>query len=120
MKKQAEDIARARSRRGADFAELATKYSEDEASKTQGRRPRLLRQGQMVPEFDEVAFSLQPGQISDLVKTQFGYHIIKVTDKKPATTQVARRGARADRGSAQVGARADRGAADRGRRRRAA
>jgi len=41
----------------------------------------------MVPEFDAVAFTLQPGQISDVVKTQFGYHIIKLTDKKTGTTR---------------------------------
>src|SRR4029079_17639473 len=43
--------------------------------------------GRMIPEFDQVAFSLQPGQTSDVVKTSYGYHIIKLGDKKPGTTK---------------------------------
>ena len=84
VKKQAEDLL-AKVKGGADFAELATKYSEDEASKAKGGDLDYFPKGQMVPEFDKVAFSLPPGQTSDLVKTQFGYHIIKVTDRKPAS-----------------------------------
>ena len=79
--------ARARSRPGADFAELAKKYSQDEDSAKKGGDLDFFAKGRMVPEFDQVAFSMQPGQISDLVKSQFGYHIIKVTDKKPAATK---------------------------------
>jgi peptidyl-prolyl cis-trans isomerase D len=84
VKKQAEDLL-AKVKGGADFAKLATQYSEDEGSKTKGGDLDFFPKGQMVPEFDSVAFSLQPGQISDVVKSQFGYHIIKVTDKKPAS-----------------------------------
>ena len=59
--------------------------SEDEASAKNGGDLDYFGRGRMVPEFDQVAFAMEPGQISDLVKTQFGYHIIKLVDKKPAT-----------------------------------
>ncbi|MFL6279211.1 MAG: peptidyl-prolyl cis-trans isomerase [Vicinamibacterales bacterium] len=86
VKKQAEDLL-AKVKAGADFAKLATEYSEDEGSKVKGGDLDFFGKGRMVPEFDKVAFSMKPGEISDLVKSQFGYHIIKVTDKKPATTK---------------------------------
>jgi peptidyl-prolyl cis-trans isomerase D len=72
---------------GADFADLARKNSEDEGTAKNGGDLDYFARGRMVPEFDEVAFTLQPGQMSDLVKTQFGYHIIKVVDKKAGTTR---------------------------------
>ena len=84
VKKEAEDLL-AKAKAGADFAELAKKYSEDDSNKDKGGDLGFFPKGQMVPEFDTVAFSMQPGQISDLVKTQFGYHIIKMVEKKPAT-----------------------------------
>ena len=69
---------------GADFAGLATKYSEDESNASKGGDLDYFGRGRMVPEFDTAAFALAPGEISDLVKTPFGYHIIKITDRKPA------------------------------------
>jgi peptidyl-prolyl cis-trans isomerase D len=71
---------------GADFAALAKQYSEDD-SKTQGGDLGFFPREKMVKEFSDVAFTLAPGQISDVVKSQFGYHIIKVTDKKAAATK---------------------------------
>jgi len=68
---------------GADFAALAGKESEDEQSKAQGGDLDYFGRGRMVKEFEEVAFGLPVGQVSDLVKSSFGFHIIKVTDKKP-------------------------------------
>ena len=71
-----------RAKAGEDFAKLAQQYSQD-GSAAQGGDLNFFPRGQMVPEFSNVAFSLKPGQISDVVTTQFGYHIIKVTDRKP-------------------------------------
>jgi peptidyl-prolyl cis-trans isomerase D len=84
VKKQADDIA-AKAKAGADFAALAKQYSEDESNNTKGGDLDFFGRNQMVPEFDKVAFSLQPGQVSDAFKTSFGYHIVKVTDKRAAT-----------------------------------
>lgn len=86
VKAQAEQILK-QARAGADFAELAKKYSEDDSNKANGGDLDYFGRGRMVPEFDQVAFSLEPGAISDVVKTQFGYHIIKLVDKKAATTR---------------------------------
>lgn len=67
---------------GADFAALAKEKSKC-PSKDQGGELGLLSKGQTVPEFEAAAFALQPGQLSGVVKTQFGYHIIRVTEKQP-------------------------------------
>lgn len=82
-KAKAEDLLK-QIKGGANFAELATKNSDDPGSKTQGGELGWLDRGRTVPEFDKVAFSLAPGQTSDVIKTQFGYHILQVEDKKTA------------------------------------
>jgi len=80
--KQIEDILK-RARAGEDFAKLAKEYSEDPGSKEQGGEYTFPR-GKMVPEFEAAAFSLKTNQVSDIVTTQFGYHIIKLSEKLPA------------------------------------
>lgn len=67
---------------GKDFATLAKSHSDDAGSKDNGGDLGYFKKGQMIPEFDKVAFQLKTGEISDLVKTKYGYHIIKVEEKR--------------------------------------
>ncbi len=83
--KKAEEIL-FRARAGEDFSTLATTYSED-PSKAQGGDLGTFARGRMVKEFDDAVFSMQPNTISDVVTTQFGYHIIKLEKILPAVTQ---------------------------------
>jgi foldase protein PrsA len=81
-KKQMEDILK-QAKSGADFGELAKKYSEDPGSKDKGGEYTFGR-GKMMKEFEDTAFSLKTNEISDIIETSYGYHIIKLSEKIPA------------------------------------
>ena len=83
VRAQAEQVLK-EAKSGADFAALAKKYSQDETNAQQGGDLDYFGRGRMVGAFETAAFAMSPGDISDLVKTEFGYHIIKLTDRKPA------------------------------------
>ena len=85
IKKKAEDVLN-KAKHGAKFADLAKQYSEDTTKDKGGDLDWIVR-GQTVPEFEAAAFSLPKGAISDLVKTQYGFHIIEVIDRETARTQ---------------------------------
>ena len=85
-RQKAEDILK-QLHNGGNFAELAKKNSDDPGSKEQGGELGFIKHGVTVPEFDKAAFALQPGQISDLVRTKFGYHIIQAEEKQTAHTR---------------------------------
>lgn len=72
---------------GKDFAALAKQYSDDPGSGAQGGDLGYFQRGQMVPPFEEAAFALPVGQTSELVTSDFGFHIIRVTDRQPGRTQ---------------------------------
>ncbi len=83
----AEDVLKNAKAPGADFAALAKQYSEDDSNNMNGGDLDYFGRGRMVPEFDQAAFAMKTGEISNLVKTSFGFHIIKVVDSKPDTTR---------------------------------
>jgi peptidyl-prolyl cis-trans isomerase D len=85
IKKKAEDVLE-KAKHGGKFADLAKQYSED-TTKDKGGDLGWIVRGQTVPEFEAAAFSLPKGSISDLVKTQYGFHIIQVNDRQTARTQ---------------------------------
>lgn len=75
------DTIMAKLKAGEDFAELAKEYSDDTGTKDKGGDLGFFERRMMVQQFDEAAFNLEPGQISDVVETQFGYHIIKLLER---------------------------------------
>lgn len=72
---------------GADFARLAQEHSQDQTNADKGGDLGFFSRGRMVPEFERVAFSMEPGQLSGLVRTSFGFHLIKVTDVRRIDTR---------------------------------
>ena len=79
-KKKAEEVLK-KAKSGEEFSELAKEYSDDKGSAENGGDLGYFTKGQMVQPFEEAAFSLKPGEISGIVESEYGYHIIKVYDK---------------------------------------
>jgi peptidyl-prolyl cis-trans isomerase D len=84
-KAKAQDVLKQAQAKGADFAKLAAKYSDDPSNKLQGGDLGTFGRGQMVKPFEDAVFAMKPGQIS-IVETQFGYHVVKVDERTAAHT----------------------------------
>jgi peptidyl-prolyl cis-trans isomerase D len=86
LRKKAADVD-AQAKKGAKFDDLAKKYSEDPSTKDKGGDTGWIVRGQAMPELEKAAFSVPKGEVSDVIQTQIGLYIIKVTDKEQAHTK---------------------------------
>ena len=86
QKEKADEVLK-KVKAGEDFTKLAAEYSDDPGTKSKGGELGLFSKGSMVPAFEQVAFSLKPGEVSELVETEFGFHVIKVDEKKEAVAE---------------------------------
>lgn len=86
LKQRAQDLQK-QLKGGADFADLAKKNSEDTISAEKGGDLGFVTRGQTVPNFEQAAFSLKPNEISDVITTEYGFHVIQVLEKQDARTQ---------------------------------
>ena len=86
-KERADSLLAAIRHEGGDFAELARRFSQEPGAATSGGDLGWFGRGQMVKEFEDAAFALKPGEISAVVKTQFGYHILALEDRKASGTR---------------------------------
>lgn len=87
IRKKADDVLHQAQKKGANFEDLAKKYSEDDGSASKGGDLGWILQGQTVPAFEKAAFSVPKGGVSDLVTTPYGFEIIKVIDRETARTK---------------------------------
>lgn len=76
------ELLQERLSQGEDFSGLASEFSDDQASRERGGQLGFVRRGELVPEFEETAFSLEPGELSGIIETTFGFHIITLIEKQ--------------------------------------
>ena len=86
LKEKADEVLK-KVKAGEDFTKLAAEYSDDPGTKSKGGELGFFSKGSMVPAFEQAAFSLKPGEVSELVETEFGFHVIKVDEKKEAVSE---------------------------------
>jgi peptidyl-prolyl cis-trans isomerase C len=86
LKEKADEVLK-KVKAGEDFAKLAAENSDDPGTKSKGGDLGFFSKGSMVPAFEQAAFSLKPGEVSELVETEFGFHVIKVEEKKEAIAE---------------------------------
>ncbi len=86
LKEKADDVLK-KVKAGEDFAKLAADFSDDTGTKSKGGELGFFSKGSMVPAFEQAAFALKPGEVSEVVETDFGFHVIKVDEKKEAVSE---------------------------------